>query len=216
MKKILFLLLIILIYSLCFSKIINDKTYLYKQLYYGNNYINITPYPKTSKKEISITQNYLYFNTNPFWIIYGKYKTNWSDLEHGVYLSDSLPYVNGLMGGYDTKTLKMIFGVYSFNPELSIEQEELQKIGNIDQNSDRTDFEGYTSKYKTLIIHRLELKPFEFIRVSFNELNLVGGKLPDIVDINPMGILHNTYGEGFSNAMLGLDFSFIPLKGYPL
>lgn len=153
---------------------------------------------------------------NSFWFILGKYITDWSLLEHGLFLSDSLPYVEGITGGFNTNFLLgnmgIYFGAYSFNPYLTNEEKKAQKMA-IDGNSDRRSIGiGYDDPYKTLLIHRLDLKPISFLRISFNELNLIGGKFPDLVDLNFINVLHNTYGEGYSNAMFGIDGEFIPFK----
>ncbi|AEX84654.1 hypothetical protein Marpi_0199 [Marinitoga piezophila KA3] len=157
---------------------------------------------------------------NSFWFIAGKYKTDWSLLEHGVFFSDALPYVNGITGGFTTDFLLgemgIYFGAYSFNAYLTDEELAIQKM-NVDGNSDRRSIGiGYYDPYKSLLIHRLDIKPIKQLRISLNELNLIGGKFPDLVDLNFMNILHNTYGEGYSNALFGLDGEIVPFKGIKL
>ncbi|SHE33873.1 hypothetical protein SAMN02745164_00250 [Marinitoga hydrogenitolerans DSM 16785] len=203
------------------------KTYINIPYFSTDNYQLIPIFEIKNKNiglNINLTNNYnlkltYYYGKkiNSFWFIIGRYKTNWSLLEHGVFLSDSLPFVEGLTGGFTTNFLLgnigIYFGAYIFNPYLTNEEKEIQKMS-IDGNADRRSIGiGYDDPYKTLLIHRLDLKPFNFLRVSINELNLIGGKFPDIVDLNFMNILHNTYGEGYSNAMFAIDGEFLPLKG---
>ncbi|KAF2957052.1 hypothetical protein [Marinitoga sp. 38H-ov] len=164
-----------------------------------------------------ILEMYFGKRINSFWFILGRYQTDWSLMEHGVFLSDSLPFVDGITGGFTTNfllgSMGIYFGAYSFNSYLTEEEFNIQRM-HIDGNSDRRSInEGYYDPYKTLMIHRLDLKPLNFVRVSINELNLIGGKLPDIVDLNFMNILHNTYGEGYSNAMFAIDGEIVPLNG---
>ncbi|WP_129409483.1 hypothetical protein [Marinitoga lauensis] len=119
---------------------------------------------------------------NSFWFILGRYKVDWSLLEHGVFFSDSLPYVDGITGGFTTDFLLgdmgIYFGAYSFNSYLTEEEKNIQKMA-IDSNSDRRSIGiGYDDPFKTLLIHRLDLKPIKFFRISFNELNLIGASFP--------------------------------------
>lgn len=198
--------------------------------FYSNNYELMPIFEIKNNKlglRLDITKSHnlkleMYYGEkiNTFWFVLGRYQTDWSLLEHGVFLSDSLPYVNGVTGGFTTDFLLgdmgIYFGAYSFNPYLTEDELNIQKM-HIDGNSDRRSInEGYYDPYKTLLIHRLDLKPIKFFRVSINELNLIGGKFPDIVDLNFMNILHNTYGEGYSNALFAIDGELVPLKGLKL
>lgn len=214
MKKIsLLLFLIITVFS--FSEIVREKDILIKNINQGINFTNVTPYPSYFGNYFEVDDYTIHYNSKPFWIMYGKYTTDWGDFERNLYLSDSLPYVVGLTGGFENKGVKIIFGVYDLNFELSNEEWLIQKTPGIDGNSDRRGldgYKGYAEPYKTYIIHRIEFDSLQFLRVSFSEINLVGGKIPDLVDVNPFGILHNTYGEGYSNTILGADFSLIPIK----
>jgi len=210
--------------TLVFSAIVTDKTDLYRAVFYGGSTSNIYPRPSSEDFADKSTfgydiyiydkdKYYLLFKAYPFWMIAGKYPTDWGELERGVYLSDSLPYVKGITSGYENEKLRVIFGIYTFDAALSPQELIRQKDQTIDSNSDRRPLtiplSGYGDPFKTLIIHRLEVRPFSGIMIAVNELNLIGGKMVDIVDVNPFGILHNTFGEGFSNTMLGVDFSAV-------
>ncbi|CEP79042.1 hypothetical protein [Defluviitoga tunisiensis] len=203
--------------SMIFSTIaINEKT-LIQSIVEGKDFTNITPYPISLSEGLEIYPFFITYSNDIVWLLSGLYQTNWSDLERGVYLSDSLPYVTGFMGGYDADTLKVVSGAYFFNPYLTEEEFLRQKDTSFDRNSDRYRSKtGYSEPSKALFIHRVELILFEKLRLSLNELKLVGGKYPDLSDANPFGIFHNTLGEGYSNSMLGIDFSLIPIKGWQL
>ena len=214
MKKIIIVFLLI-ISILSFSDIIINKNNLIKNIYAGVNFTNVTPYPSNFGNYFEVEDKIIHYNSKPFWVVFGEYTSDWGDFERNLFLSDSLPFVRGITGGYENKGLKIIFGIYDLDFELSDDEWIIQKMPGIDGNSDRRVLDGekgYSEPYKTFIIHRIEFDSLNFLRVSFNEINLVGGKIPDLVDVNPMGILHNTYGEGYSNAMLGADFSLIPFE----
>jgi len=221
-RKILTLQILLLIFlflnTKCFSEIATNEVYLLSSIYEAKDFTNITPYPVSSNNEFEVYQGFFYRSFDPLWFIGGIFQTNWSDLERGVYLSDSLPYVTGFMGGYDAGSMRIVSGMYFFDPFLNEQELERQKETSFDGNSDRSGLEdfGYCDPSKTLFIHRLEFNLFDRLRLSLNELNLIGGKYPDLSDANPFGIAHNNLGEGFSNNMLGVDASFIPTNGWQI
>ncbi|WP_123821398.1 MULTISPECIES: hypothetical protein [unclassified Petrotoga] len=209
-----------------FSEITANEVYLLSSIYAGKDFTNITPYPINSNDEFEVYPGFFYKSFDPLWLIGGIFETNWSDLERGVYLSDSLPYVTGFMGGYDAGSMRIVSAMYFFDPYLTEDELARQKATsfdgnfdpNFDTNSDRAGLEdfGYSDPSKTLFIHRLEFNLFDRVRLSLNELNLIGGKYPDLSDANPFGIAHNNLGEGFSNNMLGVDASIIPTNGWQI
>jgi hypothetical protein len=203
--------------TLLFSEIVTNEDYLLKSIYEGVNFTNVTPYPISSSDELEAYPGFFYKSFDPLWLIGGVFQSNWSDLERGVYLSDSLPYVTGFMGGFDGGNLRVISGMYFFDPFLTEEELERQMDTSFDRNSDRSGISnfGYKDPSKSLFIHRVEFLFFKNrVRLSLNELNLVGGKYPDLSDANLFGIAHNNFGEGFSNNMLGIDLSIIPFDGW--
>ncbi|HOB16505.1 MAG TPA: hypothetical protein PK894_02395 [Defluviitoga sp.] len=204
-------------FSTIFSAMSVDEKMLLQSIAHGTDFTNVTPYPVAFSEGLEVYPFFISFSNDFLWIISGLFKTNWSDLERGLYLSDSLPYVTGFMGGYNASTLKVISGAYFFDPFLTEEELLRQKDTSFDRNSDRyRSTEGYADPSKALFIHRVEMVLFERLRLSLNELKLIGGKYPDLSDANPFGIFHNTMGEGYSNSMLGVDFSLIPVKGWQL
>ncbi|MDO7975869.1 hypothetical protein [Oceanotoga teriensis] len=222
MKKIITFMMIISS-IIIFASINTNNFNIIKNIYQGKSITNIKPYPTNFKNQINYKNRSIYIIQNPLFIIGGQYITDWSNFERGLYLSDSLPYVNGITTGYHTEGINITSGVYFFSPNLTKQELLIQQNPAIDSNSDRAPLintiyknSGYSEPYKTYIIHSIEFNPWDFMRFSFSEINLVGGKFPDLVDINPLGILHNTYGEGYSNAMLAAELSLIPYKGFQI
>jgi hypothetical protein len=218
MKKILIILFLIVAVSIFSSSLSSDYTHLLKSIHSSQEFNNIYPYPLKNEDSSEMGWGYFYQQLEPFWYVIGKYESHWSDLENGLYLSNSLPYVTGLTSGFNLDKVRLIFGIYTFDPFLTDEEILVQKDGSIDQNSDRRRYpeNGYIDPFKAFFIHRIDILPFKNLRLSFSEINLVGGKFGDVVDFNPLGVTHNTFGEGFSNAMLGIDASWNPIKGFQL
>lgn len=69
------------------------------------------------------------------------------------------------------------------------------------------------SPFKMFTYHRLEFKPSSSLGFGISEMQLVGGKVPDLTNLLPSVIWHNTYTAGVSNVMLHADTWLCPLKG---
>jgi len=70
-----------------------------------------------------------------------------------------------------------------------------------------------TVPLKLFSYHRVEFKPFARIGFGFTEMQLVGGKAPDLTNLLPTVFWHNTYSAGVSNVMLQADVWAVPLAG---
>ncbi|ULQ59377.1 capsule assembly Wzi family protein [Brucepastera parasyntrophica] len=66
--------------------------------------------------------------------------------------------------------------------------------------------------FKMFTYHRIEFKPFSRVGFGAAEMQLVGGKIPDLFNFLPAIYWHNTYTPGVSNVMLLLDAWFIPVR----
>jgi len=70
--------------------------------------------------------------------------------------------------------------------------------------------------YKFFSYHRVEYKPFRAAGFGLSEMQLVGGKVPDLLNILPGAYWHNTYTAGVSNVMLHADAWTVPFPGFLL
>ncbi len=69
------------------------------------------------------------------------------------------------------------------------------------------------SEVKHIIGHRLEFNFGDF-EMSLGEINIIGGRYPDFIDINPLMIYHNNY-RGNSNVIGSLDLTYkTPFANY--
>ncbi len=67
--------------------------------------------------------------------------------------------------------------------------------------------------FKMFTYHRLEFKPAQKLGIGISEMQLIGGKIPDLTNIMPTLIWHNTYTAGVSNVMILADVWSVPVKG---
>ncbi|HKL85786.1 MAG TPA: hypothetical protein VJ861_05605 [Treponemataceae bacterium] len=66
---------------------------------------------------------------------------------------------------------------------------------------------------KLFTYHRVEFKPFQRIGFGLTEMQLLGGKTPDLLNLLPAGGWHNTFTAGVSNVMMQIDAWGVPING---
>jgi len=159
------------------------------------------------------TFGYVSYANESFYASLGRYKLAWGPMRNGLAISDASSYYDNISSSYTTPLWKNGRFTYSFlviTPTSLLNDEEWIKQGKVwDLNQRRP----YTEGAKTIIGHRFDVQFASWGRVGVGEINVVGGKHPDLNDANPFIIFHNTYGEDFSNVMASLDFSLAPFKG---
>lgn len=150
---------------------------------------------------------YLYYNDGPLFLSLGRYPLKWGEAKYPVVISPST-YQDNLSLAIDSDTIRYSFGLISSFPYLADKEYAIQTSCHDEHSTDRI----YSEPYKTIAIHRVDIKGKKW-RLGLGELNVIGGKFPDLTDISPVVIFHNTYGEGYSNVLMSLDGSISPVEG---
>lgn len=70
-----------------------------------------------------------------------------------------------------------------------------------------------TVPLKLFTYHRVEFKPLARLGIGISEMQLVGGTVPDLTNLLPTTVWHNTYSAGVSNVMMGADAWSVPVDG---
>ncbi|MFN3691260.1 MAG: hypothetical protein ACK4R7_00065 [Fervidobacterium sp.] len=151
---------------------------------------------------------YLHYSNNTFYFSIGRYKLSWGDARYPIHISPTT--------SLDNFTLSINFPgiVYTFHsissfPLLAPEEETIQS----NYSDQHTDGRYFKAPSKYIFAHRLDffniLSDEIKLRIGLGELNIVGGRVPDITDFSPVLIYHNTYGEGWSNVTGSIDFSLV-------
>lgn len=124
-------------------------------------------------------------------------------------------FLNGRANYYDQVQFTAYTGDFKFFYLLGTSDSLLTPDEQTIQNT-RWDFPVYNQPYKTYVYKRLEYHPFPNLLFGVGEANMIGGVKPDIQNINPFGIWHNTYGYGYKNVMAVVDASWVPVNGLHL
>ncbi|MEM5948226.1 hypothetical protein WKV44_06695 [Spirochaetia bacterium 38H-sp] len=150
---------------------------------------------------------YIYYQDGPVFFSIGRYPLKWGDARYPVVVSP-VTYQDNLSLVIDNNTVRYSFGIISSFPYLADKEYDIQTKCYDEHSTDRI----YSEPYKTIALHRLDIKSDSW-RLGIGELNVIGGKFPDLIDISPVVIFHNTYGEGYSNVLMSLDASIVPISG---
>ncbi len=161
------------------------------------------------------TKGYLSYSNDNFAFHIGREQIAWGPMIHALALSDNSPYYDEMSFIYTTladfcKQFTFTYNMITVDPVLTHEEfEEQSKSPDVNAHGF-----VYNAHAKTLVAHRIDFLIFKNLRIGVGELNLIGGKVPDIQDINPFIIWHNTYGEGYSNVIGDVDFNYVPFSGF--
>jgi len=144
----------------------------------------------------------------------GRQRLKWGPGERGLLLSSASPYYDSIGFRFSTKgsmprELNYSFEFIGIDPYLTNEEYSIQS-----NSTDKKTDVIYNDRFKTLIAHRLDFLFFDNFRIGVSELNLVGGKIPDLQCFNPFILFHNNYYFGFTNVMGGIDFSYSPVRNF--
>lgn len=178
----------------------------------------------TLTREVDLNEPSLgYLNWNGDWLdlTVGRFPVHWSPSpEHGLTLSHAVPYHNAAQAVLKGARLKYRFLVASLNPWLEgtppgdtsgtdypVGSEQWRQRNYPKRpGSENAHNRVYDAPNKSLIAHRLETEwgPAVF---GITETMVVGGKPPDLREMNPFAVFHNDFHEGYSNNNVALDAS---------
>ena len=150
---------------------------------------------------------------------------------NGIGLGRTNIFLNGDARWYDQLQFSWWtehFRFFSFwgtsSSQLFDNEYEIQKYANPNSSSD-ADAWGWDTldnhdastqsvvPLKMFTYHRFEFKPVSRIGIGIAEMQLVGGKVPDILNLAPTVIWHNAYSAGVTNVMLQADAWSVPVDG---
>ncbi|HEY9054970.1 MAG TPA: hypothetical protein VIO60_09145, partial [Rectinemataceae bacterium] len=78
------------------------------------------------------------------------------------------------------------------------------------------DLTSVIESVKMFAYHQIEARFWDRFRFGIAEMNMIGGKIPGLIDILPGTFYHNAYSAGFTNVMMSLSAALVPLDGLQL
>jgi hypothetical protein len=170
------------------------------------------------------TRGYFHYSGTHLQATLGRFPIHLSPSpEFGLALSQSVPWHNGLWTQIQGSRLssgahiRYHFLVSSMHPWLQgtpdgaassedypIGSEEWRQRNYPHNILDNAHKRRYDERIKTLSVHRLEWQG-PVLEAGISELSMIGGKVPDLRDLNPATFKHNDFRDGFVNLALSLD-----------
>ncbi|GEM_PF-2735685 len=155
------------------------------------------------------TRSYLKVGNLHLDLLIGREQMKWGPGHRSsLVVSDSPPYYDMLLFSYFSEIFKASFFFtalesYLTNEELEI-QKNLQGAGTISFEKEAAD------QYKALTGHRFEFSFGDTLLIGMSDVLLFGGRAPELNEISPLILLHNVYGENYSNVIMGFDAAYVP------
>ncbi len=147
--------------------------------------------------------------------------------EFSLLLSASKPYYDGAMASLKAPAVRYHFFIASLNTWLQgtppgdtasenypVGSEAWRQTHYTQSIAENAHLRVYDAKAKTLTIHRLEWllgnarenKPSAWGAVlGLSEMQVIGGKTPDFLDVEPFTVWHNDFKNGYTNTLTHLD-----------
>lgn len=185
-----------------------------------------------SDREVDLNEpsrGYFHAESESFAFTLGRLPVHWSpSTEFGLALSRATPFHDAAQVVLKFPALRYRYLVSSLNPWLEGTpspnssgegyppgSEEYRQRHYPDQVSVNAHRRVYDARLKTLVAHRLE-GGWRAASFGITELAVVGGKLPDLQDVNPFSFFHNNFKEGYINKALSLDARAVLPRGFAI
>jgi len=75
------------------------------------------------------------------------------------------------------------------------------------------DFVSSMEAVKIFAYSQVEARFWDKFRFGVAQMNMIGGKAPGIIDILPTSFFHNAYSAGYTNVMMAVSASVVPIDG---
>jgi hypothetical protein len=132
-------------------------------------------------------------------------------------ISRSMPYFDQVKFRFFAGRFSYSWYLIRLNPILSdAERAELESIndGSISNPEVNADNQvTYTESAKHLAVHKFLFTPFPWLSLGIAELNMIGGKTPQLADLNPLTLFHSNFDEGTTNQTMSITAQAAPLAG---
>jgi hypothetical protein len=132
-------------------------------------------------------------------------------------VSRTMPYFDQLKFRFFAGWFSYSWYLIRLDPILSdTERLELESINdgstpNPEVNAD--DQVTYTESAKHLAVHKFLFTPLPWLSLGIAELNMIGGRTPQLADFSPLTLFHSNFDEGTTNQTMSITLNVTPLEG---
>ncbi len=133
-------------------------------------------------------------------------------------INNRIPYYDYIRGKLNLGWFVFSSYLIRLNPIVTpAESEALMSMSAQDNPEVNARYEmPFYERSKHVAIHKLFLFPFPWLGLGFSELNLIGGRTPQLADFSPIIIFHNTFEEGCNNVAMSITAQVVPIAGLKL
>ncbi len=130
-------------------------------------------------------------------------------------INNEIPYYDYLRGRINLGWFVFSSYLIRLNPIVTpAESEALQSMSAQENPEVNARYEmPFYERSKHVAIHKLFLLPLPWLGLGFSELNMIGGRTPQLADFSPIIIFHNTFEEGCNNVAMSVTAQIVPLPG---
>jgi len=159
------------------------------------------------------------------WIAAGRFKAGLGEGHFtNTLLNSKSEWYDQIQGAVGNKNFRFTALIGSASTQLTKSEAEIQfkprttydaannSINPWDAMNDH-DFTDQIEAVKMFAYRQLEARFWGRLRIGVAEMNMIGGKIPGLADILPTGFWHNNYSAGYTNVMMSLSSSVVPIDG---
>lgn len=156
------------------------------------------------------------------WLAAGRFKAGIGEGHFGnTFLNSRAEWYDQVQGVVGNKNLRFMYFLSSSATHLSKEEAAIQfkEDSGTRYHWDDINDHDYTTEMeatKVFAYSELEARFWDRLRIGIGQMNLIGGKTPSLLDVLPGVFWHNAYTAGFTNVMLNVNASLVPIDGLKL
>ncbi|HWR12389.1 MAG TPA: hypothetical protein VN445_11235 [Rectinemataceae bacterium] len=154
------------------------------------------------------------------WLAIGRFKAGIGDGHFGnTMLNSRAEWYDQVQGAVGDRNFRFMYMLSSSATHLYDAEGAIQFRENADGARYRwdplNDHDSVTAMEagKVFAYSQIEARFWDKLRVGVAQMNLIGGKDPNLLDVLPVTFWHNAYTAGFTNVMLNLNASLVPFDG---
>ena len=164
-------------------------------------------------------RTYINYYSNWFEAAFGRDRLQNGPGRHSLTLNEKIPYYDHVRLRFKTGAISHTTYFIRLNPALS--SGEMQYINYLYDNWNDDSFIEPNASWnprifdqsKHYVISKLGIHPFSRLHIAVTQMHLIGGRVPQLPDFNPLMVYHNLYEEGQYSVPISFSAAMIPVNG---